>query len=815
MDELKRTSEYRKMLPLIARAAGDVGVETQGQEIQALLQALNSHKTSADHDARYSLLAHLHDGRYSLLGHAHDDLYSLLGHIHDDRYFTEGEVSTLLSGKADKSVSVIAGWGLAGGGDLSADMTLDVGAGTGIKVQNNAVGVDLSANFSWSGSHTFGGALYSGTILPSLADVYDLGGYNKPWRKIWGSELSAVIFAQHEQTLMGGWLTISKGEGKLPSAVAAANTQIALGSNNFATGDIIVFRGISSNGSPQVEYMSVGTLIIVTTYNVTRNLDGTGANDWPEGTVYANWGKLGNGRIELNAEDTPRLSVYAHGDTLAAINEQIRIGDLNGNWGYSTSVYGAAFGEYAVGKPNLLIEPGILRLRNYDQDVIKLTGTDATFEQEITFGENGGIIAANGDLRIDSTGIRIKSLNALLENNCYRIVDTGSDIPVMTLQSYTDNNQHITFNRIWTQSPSYEKAWLDIAAHNTGENTSRILLHSFNETNYQTTFDISSGNNIVGAGGFGFQFMSNDMDGNRIGLYKNKLQVGGITRTSYEEFNLDFRRSIGTCDYDTRLQFSGGNGTNGNGSMSVLSVMAINTLANPTYGLIVKSKGATSATAALLLKNSAGTDLFSVNSVGDVWVKNILTTTSPVLNGTTSIAGIKPVSGASIANNYGAYMHLGGWGIGRTDPTAVLVNTAYMADTADTLDGYHAASFGRPVFLTTQLSSASWNGNAYSTTGKTLIDLSAVFGAPAGIKAVLLFVWVRDSGSAGADTYLILGPSNGNFTGMAANPHPVNDRVTRSSMVVPCDANGDIYYQIGASGAGTFDVTIQIWGYWL
>ena len=33
--------------------------------------------------------------------------------------------------------------------------------------------------------------------------------------------------------------------------------------------------------------------------------------------------------------------------------------------------------------------------------------------------------------------------------------------------------------------------------------------------------------------------------------------------------------------------------------------------------------------------------------------------------------------------------------------------------------------------------------------------------------------------------------------------------------IVPCDANGDIYYQIAASGTGTMDVNIQIWGYWM
>lgn len=121
----------------------------------------------------------------------------------------------------------------------------------------------------------------------------------------------------------------------------------------------------------------------------------------------------------------------------------------------------------------------------------------------------------------------------------------------------------------------------------------------------------------------------------------------------------------------------------------------------------------------------------------------------------------------------------------------------------------------RWYFLTTPLGSTSWDGDSFSTTSKTLIDLSAVFGVPANVKAVLLFVWVRDSGSATADTYLILGPTTSNLVGMAIDPHVINDRLHRATLIVPCDSNGDIYYQIGASGTGTFDVFMQVWGYYL
>ena len=119
--------------------------------------------------------------------------------------------------------------------------------------------------------------------------------------------------------------------------------------------------------------------------------------------------------------------------------------------------------------------------------------------------------------------------------------------------------------------------------------------------------------------------------------------------------------------------------------------------------------------------------------------------------------------------------------------------------------------------LYTPLTSTSWDGDARSTTARTLIDLSAVFGAPAGIKAILVKVTIRDSGSAGGDYSFNLTPASGAgeiaFTSRCSGLP--NDRYTTEAGIVPCDANGDVYYQIAASGASTMDVTLQIWGYYI
>ena len=63
------------------------------------------------------------------------------------RYFQQlfGNTDNLNTAKADKTTQMIAGAGLTGGGDLSANRTFDVGAGTGITVNANDVAIDLVA----------------------------------------------------------------------------------------------------------------------------------------------------------------------------------------------------------------------------------------------------------------------------------------------------------------------------------------------------------------------------------------------------------------------------------------------------------------------------------------------------------------------------------------------------------------------------------------------------------------------------------------------------------------------------------------------
>jgi len=124
---------------------------------------------------------------------------------------------------------------------------------------------------------------------------------------------------------------------------------------------------------------------------------------------------------------------------------------------------------------------------------------------------------------------------------------------------------------------------------------------------------------------------------------------------------------------------------------------------------------------------------------------------------------------------------------------------------------------GKFIALTAPLTSTDWDGDAFSTTAKTKIDLSTVFGVPAGVKAILVRLVARDSGSSSGYNYIGLSPNNtaGSVAIQAYLQGVANDVYVSANGIVPCDANGDVYYQIVASGTGTLDAIIEIWGYWL
>ena len=108
-------------------------------------------------------------------------------------------------------------------------------------------------------------------------------------------------------------------------------------------------------------------------------------------------------------------------------------------------------------------------------------------------------------------------------------------------------------------------------------------------------------------------------------------------------------------------------------------------------------------------------------------------------------------------------------------------------------------------------------GDAFSSCDMTLIDLSSVFGIPAGVKAVDVRIVIRDSGSASTpDLDVHLSATNTDISGRACIVSGLpNNCWAEQNMVVPCNSDGDIYYQVRASGTNTMNIYMVIFGYLL
>lgn len=216
--------------------------------------------------------------------------------------------------------------------------------------------IDTAQDIRTSASPSFAGLTLTGdvssSLIPHVTDTYDLGSSTKLWRKAWVSELDAILFAQNTVSVVGGWLIVAKNEGLIPVGqdVGTSDTTIDFGQSMTAN-DFVLFRSAG-----QVEYVKITSLSSGTRYNVTRNVDGSGANAWPAGSVYVVLGNAGNGRIEINSNSTPRISLLTQGSTYNAQTEYLRVGDLNGNWGYGSETYGFAVGQYVAGKTSIAVD---------------------------------------------------------------------------------------------------------------------------------------------------------------------------------------------------------------------------------------------------------------------------------------------------------------------------------------------------------------------------------------------------------------------------------------------------------------------------
>ena len=256
------------------------------------------------------------------------------------------------------------GWVIASMTYPGAGLALSTGSAWGTSVTNNSA--NWNTAYGWgnhaglyspvagsssivtvgtitTGTWDAGAGTFAGNVLPKLTDTYTLGSPSKLWSQGYISQLNAVLFAKETVSLYGGWLVVAKNAGVFAAAVGSGDTTINFGTA-MTNGQFVLVRAADTSGSIVAEYMQVGSLVSGTTYNVTRNLSGAGAKNWAMGVPFMVRGVSGDGWVEMQAYDSPRLSVWKQGSAYNNSVEQVRIGDLAGMPNSSSGI-GAYIGD--------------------------------------------------------------------------------------------------------------------------------------------------------------------------------------------------------------------------------------------------------------------------------------------------------------------------------------------------------------------------------------------------------------------------------------------------------------------------------------
>lgn len=339
------------------------------------------------------------------------------GGTNADLSATGGTGQYLKQASAGAAISV----GTIPGGDVATGFTLGsvVFAGAaGVLSQDNAnlfwdntnkrFGIGTAApayNLSVSGTLGVTGTLSATSIgshlIPSSADVYDLGSCDKPWRAGHISSQYSTLFVQNVAQLFGGYLIVTKDSGTFAAIVNAADVTINFG-KAMTPNDIVCVRALDNGGAAKTEYIQCLTLVSGTTYNVTRDLAAAHVTDpvWPMGTAFAVFGTTGNGRIEVNATTTPRLSIFRKtGTAYNAESEYVRIGDINGLGGAAVETYGFYAGD----------------------------GTNYIRYDPLTT-PNFQIKAGGGNVAIDADGISVALTTAIGSTRAYNMKDGAGNV---------------------------------------------------------------------------------------------------------------------------------------------------------------------------------------------------------------------------------------------------------------------------------------------------------------------------------------------------------------------------------------------------
>ena len=322
-------------------------------------------------------------------------------------------------------------------------------------------------------------------VRPETNYDINLGSLSKKYLTVHAAEMWVqTMVAQDTIATIGGRILIGPTTTLIADLAPGAST-VDVKHNQMSSGDRVYMEAAG-----KLEWMAIASGATAISggyrYSLTRNLDGTGANQWYAGDAVMNTGGAGNGFIDLySLYGVPRAgqsSTQRAGPTIVGnvrlsstyndIRERWAIGNLDGLYDYGVETYGAAFGDPTKAWIGIDASNGLRIMNNGTTEVIRLdTAGNSYFagvmgigaDGEIRQGENwsegtytglriwrqsnigriagydGGVIqwsgsttgrlqAAAGDVWLDANGVNILVVPVDTDPAVFRFVTSGGDV---------------------------------------------------------------------------------------------------------------------------------------------------------------------------------------------------------------------------------------------------------------------------------------------------------------------------------------------------------------------------------------------------
>ena len=272
-----------------------------------------------------------------------------------------------------------------------------------------------------------------GDIFPEINYTSNIGAINKKFLSLNVAELIVeTLVASERRSTVGGRFNVGIGT-QLSQSISPSSTSILVENNNLNSGDII---HLETGGN--VEFMKVTSAASSGSgdgfsYNVTRNLDGTGANSFDAGAGIFNTGQIGNGFIDQYAINSLTTGVNTAGPAIAFmertgsafpdIDVRTAVGNLKGWYGYSNSIFGFAAGNYK--EQNITVDPtNGLRIRNVNTLQLQASGST------LTIGDNFIFNSSTGLLKVSGSNIQLESPTFFLGGNSQFISGSNGNLRI-------------------------------------------------------------------------------------------------------------------------------------------------------------------------------------------------------------------------------------------------------------------------------------------------------------------------------------------------------------------------------------------------